>query len=63
MPQEWKYKIEPDKIVLFRGSLIVILLPEELYSFGRIVQNASFDWHKLTGKKLDENICKSGESK
>ena len=57
---EWTYRVEKGQVILYRGTLIVILLPEELYSFGRIIQNASFDWCKLTGKNLDENKCKSG---
>lgn len=56
----WSFKVEPERVVLIRGSLVVVLEPGELYGFGHLIQDASFAWHNLTGKHLDENICKSG---
>lgn len=49
----WSYRILPESVVFMRGTLIVEVAACDLYTFGRMVEGAAFEWHRVTGKPLD----------
>ncbi len=49
-----RYDDRTDRIVITAHSSVFILSPKEAFEMIRKLQDALFDYHEKTGKKLDE---------